>query len=187
MLQQGRFSPARHLIHQLHDRARAPGRLGPVMESGARPARPARPIWMGAMAGLASVVLAVAAGVRRFEVTGMSMAPSLLPGDRLVALRLPAHLPLPVRAQLVRPGAVVAVRDPRGGDRTLIKRVSQLGVPRSDGTAGVVVLGDAADASTDSRTFGPVAPADVVAVAFYRYGPAGRSGALGPATVPEQR
>lgn len=105
------------------------------------------------------------------------MVPALQPGDRLAALRLPRLLPRWIRYQFVRPGAVVVVRDPRGGGRILVKRVATVG---AGGTEGVVVLGDAPGASTDSRTFGPVASTDVLAVAVYRYGPAGRSGALGP-------
>ena len=129
----------------------------------------------------AVAVLAALAGVRRVEVEGTSMVPALQPGDRLAALRLPRRLPRWIRYRFVRPGAVVIVRDPRGGGRILVKRVATV---RVGGTEGVVVLGDAPGASTDSRTFGPVASTDVLAVAVYRYGPAGRSGALGPGPAP---
>ena len=145
----------------------------------------------------AIAVLAALAGVRRVEVEGTSMVPALQPGDRLAALRLPRRLPRWARSRFVRPGVVVVVRDPRGGGRILVKRVATVGAATAVGlgtvglgtvgagtTDGVVVLGDAPGASTDSRTFGPVAVTDVLAVAVYRYGPAGRSGALGPGPAP---
>jgi nickel-type superoxide dismutase maturation protease len=104
--------------------------------------------------------------VVRVEVVGDSMAPALLAGDRLVVLRVPCGAqPLPP------PGAVVAVRDPREPSRILVKRVAS--ADRS--TGAVEVRGDAPRASTDSRTFGPVARSDLVGPAVYRYAPAGRS------------
>jgi signal peptidase I len=105
--------------------------------------------------------------VRRVEVAGASMAPALLPGDRLVVLGSP-WLPKP----WPKPGAVIAVRDPRLRARILIKRVSA--VDRRRGTLEVV--GDARDASTDSRIFGPVPRSSIVGWAVYRYAPVGRSG-----------
>ena len=95
------------------------------------------------------------------------MAPALLPGDRLVVVGLP-WLPQP----WPKPGAVVAVRDPRLPSRILIKRVSA--IDRRRGTLEVV--GDHRRASTDSRTFGPVPRSSVVGRAVYRYAPPGRSG-----------
>jgi len=119
-------------------------------------------------AGVAAVaVLAATRPVRRVEVAGTSMAPALLPGDRLVVLRRP-----PVGRRWPAPGAVVAVRDPRVPTRVLVKRVGS--VDRGSGT--VEVLGDSADGSTDSRTFGPVPRSAVVGRAVYRYAPAGRTG-----------
>jgi nickel-type superoxide dismutase maturation protease len=120
------------------------------------------------------VVLAAAAlgvawyhPVRRVEVVGSSMAPALLPGDRLVVVRLPWPPPFgPV------PGQVVAVRDPRRPDRILIKRVRSI-----DRRAGTLeVEGDDRRASTDSRAFGPVSRTAIVGRAVYRYAPAGRNG-----------
>jgi nickel-type superoxide dismutase maturation protease len=129
---------------------------------------------------LAGVVIALAAGVavsrtvRRVKVEGRSMAPAFLPGDCLVVVK-PASRS---RAALfggepgVKPGEVVAVRDPRHPGRVLVKRVPSVG---SDG-ATLEVLGDASHASTDSRTFGPVPMSSVLGRAVYRYAPPGRTG-----------
>jgi nickel-type superoxide dismutase maturation protease len=119
------------------------------------------------------VVLAVAAigwvlskSVLRVEVVGDSMAPSLVAGDRLVVVRVPGVLqPWPPA------GEVVAVHDPREPSRILVKRVTSV-----DRTAGSFeVRGDAPEASTDSRTFGPLRHADLVGRAVYRYAPRARS------------
>jgi hypothetical protein len=49
-------------------------------------------------------------------------------------------------------------------------------VHRDAGT--LEVAGDAAEASTDSRTFGPVPRSSIVGRAVYRYAPTGRRGPL---------
>jgi type IV secretory pathway protease TraF len=67
---------------------------------------------------------------------------------------------------------VVAVADPREPGRLLVKRV------RTVGEIGVVVHGDNAAASTDSRSWGPVAVSSVWGVVRYRYAPASRAGAV---------
>jgi nickel-type superoxide dismutase maturation protease len=126
-----------------------------------------------------SLVATVAAAVlwrtfRRVEVTGSSMSPSLLPGDRLLVLVPPLTAP-----RWPKPGEVVAVRDPRDRSRLLIKRVAA--VDHRRGTLDV--RGDAPDASTDSRAFGPVPRSSVVGRAVYRYAPQGRNG---PAPWPEE-
>jgi signal peptidase I len=90
------------------------------------------------------------------------MAPSLLPGDRLLVAR-PGRL---------RTGDIVAFPDPREPTRLLVKRVWTV----TD--AGVDVRGDNAGASTDSRTFGLVAREAVIGRAVYRYEPRRRAGAL---------
>jgi len=90
------------------------------------------------------------------------MRPGLEPGDRLVVLGL-----LRPRA-----GDVVALVDPRDGERVMVKRVASV-----DAT-GVTVLGDNPTASTDSRTFGPVRPDHVLGRAVYRYWPDERRGRL---------
>ena len=79
---------------------------------------------------------------RRLDVVvvrGRSMAPTLLPGDRLVAARL---------TRSPRRGEIVLAADPREPGRELVKRVSSV-------TGGRVALrGDDPAASTDGRTFG---------------------------------
>ncbi len=101
--------------------------------------------------------------LRRVVVNGDSMRPGLEPGDRLLVVGF-----LKVRA-----GDVVAVVDPRDGERVLVKRVESV-----DPTGSLTVLGDNPAASTDSRTFGAVDPALVLGRAVYRYWPASRRGRL---------
>jgi nickel-type superoxide dismutase maturation protease len=101
---------------------------------------------------------AVTSGLpRRIAVEGDSMAPTLLPGDRLLVW--------PVRR--VRPGQVVAVRH---DGRLLVKRVAAVG------NLGVEVRGDNPTRSTDSRTFGALPRRAVVGQVLYRYAPSDRSG-----------
>ncbi|HET9689827.1 MAG TPA: nickel-type superoxide dismutase maturation protease [Acidimicrobiales bacterium] len=119
----------------------------------------------GAVLAAGAVAVSLAVLVRRVEVVGASMAPTLLPGDRLVVLRL-----APVRA-----GAVVALPDPRHPSRVLVKRVAAVGA------SGVDVRGDAVGASTDSRHFGLVARRSIVGRAVWRYAPPERAGRLRPA------
>jgi nickel-type superoxide dismutase maturation protease len=116
----------------------------------------------------AAVAVVASRTVHRVVVEGASMHPTLLEGDRLVVVA-----PLWGRGRLA-PGDVVVVPDPRSPGRVLVKRV--VGVDRAAGT--VEVRGDAPDASTDSRSFGPVPAASVVGRVVYRYGPPGRSGPL---------
>lgn len=97
----------------------------------------------------------------RVTVEGTSMLPHLHPGDRLWVW--PWLRP--------RPGDIVAVKDPRQPDRVLVKRVASVG---PDGA--LEVRGDTAEASTDSRQFGPVPPSLLMGVAVYRYAPSDRVG-----------
>ena len=98
----------------------------------------------------------------RVEVSGPSMAPSLQPGDRLLVWR----------TRSVRPGDIVAASDPRRPERSLLKRVVDVG------QEGVFLLGDNPEHSTDSRQFGPVPMASVRGKAIYRYAPPARAGKL---------
>jgi len=88
------------------------------------------------------------------------MLPTLRPGDRVVALRWGR----------VRPSQVVVVRDPRAPAVLLLKRVVE--VTHNE----VVVIGDNVAASTDSRSFGPVARGLVVGRVVRRYAPSQRAG-----------
>ncbi|MEP7082922.1 MAG: nickel-type superoxide dismutase maturation protease [Chloroflexota bacterium] len=118
-------------------------------------------------------LVAVAAGAAGFTlathlldavaVRGRSMAPALLPGDRLIVRR---------RRSAPRVGEVVVIRDPRRPDRELIKRVAAV-----DGD-GVTLLGDNPAGSTDAREFGPVAAGRVRWSVLFRYWPPSRAGAL---------
>lgn len=91
----------------------------------------------------------------------MSMAPRLMPGDRLLVWR----------ARSYRPGDVVAARGPDG--RLLVKRVVLVG------QAELVLVGDNLDHSTDSRDFGPVPLEAVLGRVVYRYAPSHRAGRWG--------
>lgn len=95
------------------------------------------------------------------EVRGASMAPRLLPGDRLVAIRL---------GRPPRVGEVVLAPDPRLPNRELVKRVA------GAGPAGVFLRGDNRAATTDSMTFGPVPRTAVGWRVIGRYWPPGRIG-----------
>lgn len=88
------------------------------------------------------------------------MSPALEPGDRLVV----------VPVARVRPGQLIAVRDPRLPARVMVKRVWAVGPD------GVDVRGDNTAGSTDSRHFGPVRSGAVVGRVVYRYRPPDRAG-----------
>jgi nickel-type superoxide dismutase maturation protease len=116
---------------------------------------------VGVLAGL--LVLAGRGRVRRIEVAGPSMIPTLVPGDRLLVV--PPARPL-------RSGDLVAFRDPERPSRLLVKRVESVSA------TGVQVRGDNEGASRDSRDFGDISHEAVVGVACYRYHPRRRAGAL---------
>ena len=99
---------------------------------------------------------------RRLVVEGDSMRPTLLAGDRVVA----------VPWGRVRPGDLVAVRDPRQPERVLVKRAVGVGEVEID------VRGDSPEHSTDSRHFGPVPRDLVLGRVVYRYAPPDRAGRL---------
>lgn len=110
-------------------------------------------------AGLVAMA-AMALMFRRIEVVGDSMQPTLVAGDRVVA----------VRSRRAPPGALVALRDPRRPTRLLVKRVAEVGLP------GITVRGDNPESSTDSRAFGPVPR--VWGRILYRYRPPARAGSV---------
>jgi nickel-type superoxide dismutase maturation protease len=103
----------------------------------------------------------------RVAVEGASMAPTLLPGDWLLAD------PEAYRRRSPLVGELVLVMDPREATRLLVKRVSAV---HSDGR--LEVHGDDAAASTDSRVFGSVDPVSVEGRPWFRYWPVRRIGRL---------
>jgi len=127
------------------------------------------------LSGPLFLVLGMAAGItvgRRWldvvEVRGSSMAPSLLPGDRLLVESRTYQLRAP------RVGEVVLAADPRQPQRELIKRVAAV----DDEAASADLRGDDPAASTDSREFGAVPLAAIRWRAAYRYWPPPRVGRL---------
>lgn len=100
------------------------------------------------------------------EVVGDSMAPTLLPGDYLLAERLT------YRRRAPRHGEIVLVADPRDASRALIKRVASVGAD------GVELRGDDPRRSTDSRTFGRVPVTSIRWRAVARHWPPHRIGRL---------
>lgn len=100
------------------------------------------------------------AGVRRVVVEGRSMAPTLLPGDRLLV----------ARHRRLRRGDLVAVADPRLPRRLLVKRVAAVN------GRSLELRGDNPEASTDSRSFGDVPRSLVRGRVVRRYAPAHRRG-----------
>jgi nickel-type superoxide dismutase maturation protease len=95
------------------------------------------------------------------EVRGRSMAPTLLPGDRLLVARLSPRL-----------GDVVVATDPRDPRRELIKRATRLDA------CGVDLRGDNPAFSTDTRAFGPLPSNAVTWRAVLRYWPRSRMGRI---------
>jgi nickel-type superoxide dismutase maturation protease len=119
------------------------------------------------------LMLGMAAGIsvgRRWldvvEVRGRSMAPSLLPGDRLV---VESHS---YQGRAPRLGEIVLAADPRDPDRELIKRVAAI----DHEGASADLRGDAPTESTDSRAFGSVPLSTIRWRAVYRYWPPQRAG-----------
>ncbi len=107
--------------------------------------------------------------LRRLEVTGESMTPTLQPGDRVLVV---AGLG-PLRPA-IRTGDLVALADPGAPARVMVKRVAATSGGRVD------VRGDNAAASTDSRHFGPDDRAAEIGRVVYRYHPDERRGRLRP-------
>jgi nickel-type superoxide dismutase maturation protease len=119
---------------------------------------------------LIGIVIAAALAARRWldvvEVRGRSMAPSLLPGDRLLVMRAEPRV-----------GDVVIASDPRDPTRELVKRVTALDA------AGVRLRGDNPGFSTDERTFGAVPAGLARWRAAVRYWPPRRMGTIPPAPL----
>jgi nickel-type superoxide dismutase maturation protease len=100
------------------------------------------------------------------EVRGGSMAPSLLPGDRLL---VEAHS---YQGRAPRAGEVVLAADPRQPDRELIKRIASI----DNAGSSAELRGDAPEASTDSRAFGAIPLSAIRWRAVFRYWPPLRAG-----------
>jgi len=122
--------------------------------------RPSGLIWP--LLGLAGL-LAARRWLDVVEVRGRSMAPALLPGDRLIVVRAPP-----------RRGDIVLAPDPRAPGRELVKRVAALD------RIGVHLRGDNPAASTDARAFGALPHAGVRWRAVLRYWPVDRVGPIPP-------
>jgi hypothetical protein len=150
-----------------------------------------RTVYLGLLGGLgwifdAALVLRRARhGPWRAEVAEESMVPALLPGDWLLLD--------PTCRRWPRPGSIVVLREP-GTGILAIKRVAARGHAHAGagGTAHVLpdgiravlgsreawVVSDSPDGSVDSRRYGPVDADDLVARAWFRYGPLRRIGRL---------
>jgi signal peptidase I len=108
-----------------------------------------------------------------------SMRPALEPGDWLLVD--------PTVRAWPRRGSIVVVREP-DSDLLTIKRVAArpgdvirtATGPIRLGPTEAWLLGDDRAVSRDSRTYGPLAIDRLLARAWFRYGPAGRTGRLEP-------
>ncbi len=101
--------------------------------------------------------------LRRVAIAGRSMEPTLHSGDWIIVAGL---------GRRPRVGEIVLARDPREGRRFVLKRVAAVS------ENACTLLGDRPEESTDSRQFGPVALADVLGRAIFRYAPLRRVGRL---------
>lgn len=108
-------------------------------------------------AGAVFFVVRRGAPLRRFVVEGESMMPAYADGDHVVVYAWA------YRGRAPRSGEVVVLRDP-DEERWLVKRVAAMTV---DGR--VIVVGDNAAASRDSRAFGPVDAGAIVGRVIYQY------------------
>jgi signal peptidase I len=139
-------------------------------------------LWLAAVVAAAFDVgrswRAARRGPWRVEIAERSMVPAIEPGDWLLVD--------PTVDRWPRRGALVLVREP-GSEILVLKRVTARPgdtVRSPDGRRRILgpwhawLTGDAADASVDSRRYGPVALERLVARPWFRYGPAGRVGLL---------
>jgi nickel-type superoxide dismutase maturation protease len=122
-----------------------------------------------AIAAIASGMAVARRWLDAVEVDGDSMAPTLLPGDRLLVESWSYARRRP------RGGEVVLAGDPRLPERELIKRVASI----DTGAETVELAGDFPQASTDSRTFGSLPIDSVRWRVALRYWPPGRIGLIG--------
>ena len=109
----------------------------------------------------ASLAIGLWLGKHRFttyEIAGNSMLPSLSPGDYVIVDR-GAY-----RSTPPRPGQIALAQDPRDPRRALVKRVGWI-----DPDGRIWLLGDQPDESTDSLSFGPVAPDLIIGRVRWRY------------------
>jgi len=130
-----------------------------------------RPLRLGVLAlailGAPWVGRVIRSWPHRVAVEGRSMAPTLGAGDWLLVD------PAAYRDHRPAVGDIVVAPDPREPARLLVKRVAVVG---ADGS--VELRGDALDASTDSRAFGPLPSEAVMGRAWARYWPPRRVGLL---------
>ncbi len=140
-------------------------------------------IAVGALAVLLATVVTVRRRVVVVQVSGLSMAPTVQHGDRLVVRRAPG--------ERLRVGAIVVIDEPgpcRPGrpetPRWVVKRVVAVpGDPVPAALAGamrghpgtvppghLLLLGDNAEHSRDSRHFGPARTDRVLGVVLRRLG-----------------
>jgi len=111
---------------------------------------------------------------RRFRIADRSMAPTVLPDDRVYVDTRAFRDRSPVRGELV------VARETAPPQRYFVKRVAFLAgdTPTPGGpvvpAGSVYLLGDNLDASRDSRTFGPVPVRSLVGRVYRCYFPAER-------------
>jgi nickel-type superoxide dismutase maturation protease len=95
---------------------------------------------------------------RRFRITGPSMMPLLKPGDEVLID------PNAYRTATPRPGDIVVAQHPYYPDLQLVKRIAKM---TDDGC--YYLEGDNPTASTDSRSFGPIPPQQIVGQVTCRF------------------
>jgi len=96
---------------------------------------------------------------RRFRITGPSMIPLLKPGDEVLID------PKAYRTAAPRPGDIVVAQHPYSPDLRLVKRIAKM---TDDGR--YYLEGDNPTASTDSRSFGPISPQQIVGQVTCQFG-----------------
>jgi nickel-type superoxide dismutase maturation protease len=96
---------------------------------------------------------------RRFRITGSSMMPLLKPGDEVLIN------PRAYRSAAPRPGDIVVAQHPYQPKLRLVKRIAKT---TDDGR--YYLEGDNPTESTDSRSFGPISPQQIVGQVTCRFG-----------------